>query len=184
MGLSTPFSAQKACLPACQGQSQVPRRKPYLGPHGSERGTVQTFLSFICWLVPCVWRVLVGINHRQSRCSKGPSSLLGTQICKREVSRCWASGLTHSGPSRKESRRKQTRAKSPQRAFGKPTYTSRFPDFASLSVFGVMLSLNRWNLPGENFSLFLKNIHQNYTLKALEVFFSDFMTFARYITLQ
>lgn len=70
---------RETCLLLCQGQSQVPREKALSSSHGRrERGT-EFKLPFFHLLTCLMCQPGTRFTEltRQSRCSKGPSSLLG-----------------------------------------------------------------------------------------------------------
>lgn len=70
---------RETCLPTCQGQSQVPRRKPYRPLSWEARGVQSSSLPFFHLLTCLMCQPGTRFTEltRQSRCSKGPSSLLG-----------------------------------------------------------------------------------------------------------
>lgn len=70
---------RETCLPTCQGQSQVPRRKPYRPLSWEESGVQSSSLPFFHLLTCLMCQPGTRFTEltRQSRCSKGPSSLLG-----------------------------------------------------------------------------------------------------------
>ena len=144
---------RETCLPKCQGESQVPRRKHYRPLSWEERGVQSSSLPFFHLLTCLMCQPGIRINKTKSLFQRTLQPIGGPRSVKR---------VTGAGqvvcpfrPQQKRESRKTDHSKVPQHAGAPGSYIPVcFPDFCFSLCLRVMLSLSRLRFSWKNLVCF------------------------------